>query len=97
MPCNHAQSESLFALPWRLTVPSTVLQPGSEGSANTQGPWSMVSKTQVRKSHRQKCPRKRFSPYGSGQHESRPTAPVPREQGQPAIRNIRRGQKQSRA
>jgi len=70
LPCSHAQSEPRLALPWRLTVMSTVLQPGSEVSASSQPPWNGASKLQAEMAHSRKGPRKRFGPSDTSQHES---------------------------
>jgi len=97
LPCMHAQSESRLALPWRLTIMGTVLQPGSEASASSLPPWNKASKKQAEMGHSQKGPRKRFGPYDTGQHESRPTAPIPTEHIPPASRHSTRREQQSRA
>ena len=70
LPCSHAQSESRLALPWRLTIMSNVLQPGSEVSASSQPPWNVAGKMQEKMGHSRKGPRKRFGPSDTGQHES---------------------------
>ena len=54
LPCSHAQSESRLALPWRLTIMGTVLQPGSEVSARSQPPRNVESKMQAEMGHSRK-------------------------------------------
>jgi len=70
LPCSHAHAESRLALPWRLTIMGTVLQPGSEVSASSQPPLNVASKMKAKMGHSRKGPQKRFGPSDTGQHES---------------------------